>query len=220
MCAMVRDQLHLDHTASHGKNRTKSKKSTRETKSKFPDTCRILSKRHILNEQSSSRLGALHKSIVSPRGGILTSRYIDYVHQFQDTCSVSRIRHDMKFDSIPEFAGCPDWIKPIMYRENQVTPYLNRMLIPKFSSLSRSQIDTQVGLSEDWLCSIFSNLTEDLSVALRAAWLSGMIVHKYHMLQAEASAFSRMRAFARKHSLLSKVPDRSSCFCIGTLLST
>jgi hypothetical protein len=51
-----------------------------------------------------------------------------------------------------------------------------------------------LGYSEDWLCSIFANLTEDLYVALRAAWLSGMIVHKYRMLQAEQSDLCRIRA--------------------------
>ena len=76
--------------------------------------------------------------------------------------------------------------------------------------------DAQVGHSEDWLCSIFSNLTEDLYVALRAAWLSGMIVHKHHMLQAGQSKFSSMRAFVRQHALGSKVPRRSTrarCAC-------
>ena len=48
------------------------------------------------------------------------------------------------------------------------------------------------------MCSIFTNLTEDLNVALRAAWLSSMIIHKQHMLTAKRSTFSQSReAMAR-----------------------
>ena len=68
-----------------------------------------------------------------------------------------------------------------------------------------SWIHVQVGHSEDWLCSVFSNLTEDLYVALRAAWLSGMIVHKHHMLQAGQSEISIMRAIFRKCALDAQV---------------
>ena len=69
---------------------------------------------------------------------------------------------------------------------------MHELISPKFNR--------QGGFSEAWLSSIFSNLTEDLYVALRAAWLSGMIVHKYHMLHAEQTEFSRIRSAIRASS--------------------
>ena len=86
------------------------------------------------------------------------------------------------------------------------------MTYTRLSTLSKKsfQIDVQAGYSEEWLCTIFSNLTDDLYVALRAAWLSGMIVHKHHMLQAGQSEFSRMRAFVRLEPKVLKSPDRAT----------
>jgi hypothetical protein len=43
----------------------------------------------------------------------------------------------------------------------------------------------QAGHSEEWLCTIFSNLTEELEIALRAAWHATMVVHSQCMRQAE-----------------------------------
>jgi hypothetical protein len=55
----------------------------------------------------------------------------------------------------------------------------------------------QAGHSEEWLCSIFANLTEDLEIALRSAWLATMIVHCQSMRQADRSLHTHMRqAFA------------------------
>jgi hypothetical protein len=51
----------------------------------------------------------------------------------------------------------------------------------------------QSGFSEEWLCSIFSNLTEDLLESLRAAWLSVMIIHLHSMQQADNTAYSQYR---------------------------
>jgi hypothetical protein len=51
----------------------------------------------------------------------------------------------------------------------------------------------QAGFSEEWLCSIFSNLTDELHVALRAATVSAFIIHKYNMMRAESSTYNRMR---------------------------
>ncbi len=59
---------------------------------------------------------------------------------------------------------------------------------------------SQLGFPEEWLRSIFANLTQDLYSALRAAWLSMMIIHKHHMCQAELTEYSRMLAFARAAS--------------------
>ena len=55
----------------------------------------------------------------------------------------------------------------------------------------------QLGFPEAWLSSIFANLTQDLYVALRAAWLSTMIIHKHHMCHAELTEHSRVLAIAR-----------------------
>ena len=52
---------------------------------------------------------------------------------------------------------------------------------------------SQNGFSEAWLCSIFSNFSEDLLEALRAAWLSVMIVHFHSMQQAENTPYSHYR---------------------------
>jgi hypothetical protein len=62
---------------------------------------------------------------------------------------------------------------------------------------SKHRIAWQAGHSEEWLCSIFANLTEDLEIALRSAWHATMIVHYQSMRQAEGSLHNRMRqAFA------------------------
>ena len=51
----------------------------------------------------------------------------------------------------------------------------------------------KAGLSEEWLCSLFGNLPEDLCDALRAAYVSSLIVHKHNMTRAETSTHNRMR---------------------------
>jgi hypothetical protein len=51
----------------------------------------------------------------------------------------------------------------------------------------------QAGHSEEWLCAIFSNLTEELEIALRAAWHATMVVHSQCMRQAEESLHNRSR---------------------------
>jgi hypothetical protein len=58
---------------------------------------------------------------ISPAGGILTSRWFGPVQQINHASLKTRIRHEIKLDLLPEFHGCPDWIKPIMYREYQVS---------------------------------------------------------------------------------------------------
>jgi hypothetical protein len=51
----------------------------------------------------------------------------------------------------------------------------------------------QAGHREEWLCSMFSNLTEDLEIALRSAWLATMIVHSQSIRHAEGSVYNRTR---------------------------
>ena len=62
---------------------------------------------------------------------------------------------------------------------------------------NKIELDPQLGYPEEWLCSIFANLTQDLSLALRTAWLSMMIIHKRKMCQAELTEHSHMLANAR-----------------------
>ena len=71
------------------------------------------------------------------------------------------------------------------------------------SSKTMCRLDTHI-------YSIFSNLTEDPYEAPRAAWLSGMIVLKHHMLQAKKSTFNKLDVFVRKHTLDFKVSNRTS----------
>ncbi len=134
-------------------------------------------------------------SIPEPHSGVLTLKIRDPAAKKHSKFS-QRIRKELKIDGFPGFGDCPDWIKPMMYREYQVNREFSRSRIftPK---LIFSIFDRQRGFSEDWLRSICSNLTKDLYVALRAAWLSGMIVHKHHMLHAEQTEFSRMRSVIR-----------------------
>lgn len=60
-----------------------------------------------------------------------------------------------------------------------------------FQGLTRCE-PHQAGFSEDWLCAIFSNLTEELYSALQAAWLSMMIIQRERMLMAEDSMHNRL----------------------------
>jgi hypothetical protein len=63
---------------------------------------------------------------------------------------------------------------------------------------SKHRTALQAGHSEEWLCSIFANLTEDLEIALRSAWHATMIVHYQSMRQANVSLHTYMRqAFAK-----------------------
>ena len=64
---------------------------------------------------------------------------------------------------------------------------------PATGYCSSLRINRQVGHSEAWLCSIFTNLSEDLALALRDAWLAVMIEQRACMLIAEASVDNRMR---------------------------
>jgi hypothetical protein len=51
----------------------------------------------------------------------------------------------------------------------------------------------QAGHSEEWLCSIFASLTEELEFVIRAAWLSMKILQRKCMQIAESSIGNRFR---------------------------
>ena len=59
--------------------------------------------------------------------------------------------------------------------------------------MTNAYIKLQVGYPESWLCSIFTNLTDDLAAALRDAWLACMILRRQATRLAERSACNRMR---------------------------
>ncbi len=75
--------------------------------------------------------------------------------------------------------------------------------------LANSSLKTMCRL-DTHIYSIFSNLTEDPYEAPRAAWLSGMIVLKHHMLQAKNSTFNKLDVFVRKHTFGFKVSNSTS----------
>ncbi len=81
----------------------------------------ILLKHDFLGEQISSTPGVVEGATVGPQAGILTARKLVNAKRKQYESPERRIRHEIELDPFPEFAGCPDWIKPIMYREYQVT---------------------------------------------------------------------------------------------------
>ncbi len=55
-------------------------------------------------------------------GGLLTSKFCNPLVKKQPNIS-ERIRKEIKVEGFPKFSGCPDWIKPIMYREYQVSRF-------------------------------------------------------------------------------------------------
>jgi hypothetical protein len=93
----------------------------------------------------------------------------------------------------PKFAGCPSWAMPLLYQEYQVPLLQNQHLDICFVFLKPWNA-LQEGHSEEWLCSIFANLTEDLEIALQAAWHATMVVHNQCMRQADCG----MNSFPRQ----------------------
>ena len=119
MRVLVRDQMPTSHALSPSRKRTKSKKSTAEIKAGCHSAARILPKRDNIDMKRSS----FEAAVVSPSGGVLTSRSLDPLHPVKCTALMNRIRHRINLDLLPAFAGCPDWIKPMMYQEYQVTRF-------------------------------------------------------------------------------------------------
>jgi hypothetical protein len=101
---------------------------------------------------------------------------------------------------LPAFPGCPNWAKPMMYSEYQVgDPTSLNVCI---CIISWAPWSWQAGFSEEWLCDIFSNLTEELNSSLQAAWLSIMIIQRERMLIAADSMHNRLRrVFAATHGV-------------------
>jgi hypothetical protein len=54
-------------------------------------------------------------------------------------------------------------------------------------------LNSQVGYSEAWLCSIFSNLSDELSHALQEAWFATMLMEWMRMKVAENSLHNLTR---------------------------
>lgn len=121
-------------------------------------------------------------------GGIATSRLLPHTHMTETKSDRCRIT-DTNPVLFPAFDGCPDWVKPLMYVEYQVS---TRGGSYQFRCCWLNTV-CQAGFSEQWLCSLFGNLTEDLNVALRAALISTYIIQKHSMISAENSVFNSMR---------------------------
>ena len=77
----------------------------------------------------------------------------------------------------PLFANCSNSIKPLMLAGYEVDRSW-RQCQPKLLDHLISFV-LQEGYPEATLCSIFGNMPEDLIIALRAAWLSNTIVHRF-----------------------------------------
>jgi hypothetical protein len=121
-------------------------------------------------------------------GGLLTSRASkDESFPLQKRCSSNRTRAVQGFEDIPRFPGCPEWTKPMLYSEYQVFFIVNITNLKPWGSFlcDLIMLNSQVGYSEAWLCSIFSNLSDDLSHALQEAWFATMLMEWMHRKVAE-----------------------------------
>ena len=76
-----------------------------------------------------------------------------------------------------------------MLCEYQVLYSFEHLTITSFSQVLM-QTDRQIGYSEAWLQAIFANLSDDLALALRDAWLASMLEQRESMLIAEGSVFN------------------------------
>mmetsp|Transcript_35742 Transcript_35742/g.93760 ORF Transcript_35742/g.93760 Transcript_35742/m.93760 type:complete len:249 (-) Transcript_35742:310-1056(-) len=107
------------------------------------------------------------------QGGLITSR-LRFPVPRAPWRKIFRIKvADTSPNTLPKFENCPEWAKPLMYAEYQV------------------------GYPEEWLCSIFNNLPDELSEALRAAYFGVSIVHEMNMQRAQDSFCNRMRQTIR-----------------------
>jgi hypothetical protein len=95
-------------------------KSPQRMKHSFSNHDLLLRKRDSLGEQFSSSLEKIEATVVSPSGGVVVSNRFMPNHQIKTTIQEDRVRHEIRLNSLPKFAGCPDWTKPMMYQEFQV----------------------------------------------------------------------------------------------------
>ena len=105
------------------RRRTKSTKLHHTVlRTEFHKTCLLPTKRDLFGEPSRKRPDKL-EAAVSSSGGVITSRCIDHLKKLEIISFESRVRHEIKLETLPEFADFPDWIKPIVYQQHQVTSY-------------------------------------------------------------------------------------------------
>ena len=134
------------------------------------------------------------RRLQDPFGGLLTSRIQSYSTPFQ-ICQSNRvcILEDQTVQKRTDFSGFPGWVIPILYSEYQV-PLPSETIL---KSLTSHHVSVQAGYSEDWLRSIYSNLTDELSFALRDAWLATVVIQRVNSLRAENNLPNRTQmAFA------------------------
>jgi hypothetical protein len=109
------DTLSQSRKRRHSEILSNESKPTLGKNSSIPSTSNIQ-----LNHHGMELASFETADIINPPGGILTSRCRNQVLELKCIPIIPSIRHETRPDSLPEFAGCPTWIKPMMYREYQV----------------------------------------------------------------------------------------------------